>query len=222
MKYIIGKWMDFFFRVRVRTADMNTITDTIVLCCNHVNLLDTFVVQKLCLDMFPDHHVAFVHGDSARQVPLLQRFLSRYHVYIEDLKTGVLPPALRSVSRKILVLFPEGRLFCETNRMKSRGFCEAQGIPAFEHVLCPYEKGFSILRTVLDDSCSDVMYLDATIVYPWYHENDYRFMTIMDTIRHSWPREDAHVDVHVKSFDAPPLLTVWREKDELFRRVRQG
>lgn len=232
-RYVLTLWMDWYLGVQIGVhvydtpdsggfGDSGAQGDSLILCSNHINLLDTFIIQRMCREVFPEYHVAFVHGESATKIPFLSRFLRQYHVHIDDLKSGVISEELDLIPKKIFVLFPEARLYHPQSLGKSRKYCETSNIDGFNHVLCPYSKGFEILRKYVSPDQLDVPVIDATITYPWYHEHDYRFITVWDTIRHSFPTQNRVVNIYLRNVTCSGIMDLWRDKDVLLGEIREN
>ena len=215
------QWMDLLLGTRIHVRKLagahgqhaqdsdSGDCDTVVLCSNHVNLLDTFVLFRLCHILFPSHHVRFVYGKSASHVPLIGSFLQRHHVSVNAF-TDEQEEALTSFpSKTVLVFFPEGNLRDGSTLTKSITFSEKIGEPPYRHVLHPRTRGWKLLTNKLETAT----YLDVTLIYPWRECNP--FVVTWDFLVSGMWRQLSEVHLTIRPFDpaTTTLQTLWREKD---------
>lgn len=134
--------------------------DNILLICNHINFIDNMVLIRYCLQYFPEYSIHFVFGKSLYKIPFINEFINKYHIFAYELNYEYLIYSKldRIEGKKIIILFPEGKLLIARHKDKSLEYCKLNNIE-LNYLLCPYKKGFDILKNYCD------IIIDSTILY---------------------------------------------------------
>lgn len=206
--------------------------NTILLVCNHINYLDNMVLMRYCIEYLPEYTIHFIYGESSNQLPFIKEFLGTYHIPIKELNddfTIELKLNLLNIfsKKKIIILFPEGKLLLQRYKFKSINFCKKYDT-VLDHLLCPYITGFDVLRKYCD------IILDTTILYS--NKNDYvnkfniygnflisnlsdnpPFTSIKTSMFNFMPRS---VHVFSRLIDTNnSIIEIWEEKDRLIKNI---
>lgn len=164
--FITKYFCDFFYNIKYYIYhDINNVKqyNNILLICNHINFLDNMILIRYCLEYFPEYSIHFVYGDCSNKIPFIKEYLKTYYISSSELNNKDDFESkinfLNNISKKkIIILFPEGKLLLERYKLKSIEYCIKNKIK-LNHLLCPYQTGYEILKHQTD------IILDVTIMY---------------------------------------------------------
>jgi len=201
-------------------------TTTLLYVCNHVNLLDTFIINKFFTMYYPEYTIHYVYGSSAAGLPWISHHLETYHIPISPLKGLSIEEQRRLLSSKIneirsfsshsiLVLFPEGKLYFSENRLHETNY---------RHVLTPREKGYHLFQSILSTlSPTEGQFLyDLTLGYPSKTRDSDHFMEFWKMCFWDPLPDYCHVIEKKYLLSSTSLLDIWKEKDDMLSTIYQS
>lgn len=129
----------------------------ILFLSNHQNMCDFAHVQYYLFKHFPQHRILFIMHKRYKDMPLFDKGI-RKHILLE----GTYETDQHEISTKldqykhenlVVVLFPEGKIYHDTNITKSIQWCETNNIKPYTTTLCPRVKGIRLVVDQLDPTC---------------------------------------------------------------------
>jgi hypothetical protein len=190
------------------------------------------VLIRYCIEVFPEHSIHFVYGECSNRIPFIKDFLDRYHIPAKDLNKNFLFDLkfnlLNLISnKKIIILFPEGKLLLQMYKLKSLEYCKTYDIE-LNYLLCPHITGFNILKNYCD------IILDTTILYS--NKNNYvnlsniygnfslsnlsnkvSYTSLKTSLFNMLPRS---VHIYTRTLDKKSsIIKIWQDKDKLLEKI---
>ncbi len=157
----------------------------ILFLSNHQNLIDIFHIQEYLYNYYYDYRPIFICNKGLSNIWLFGNYIKNNHIVIENNTEKDVENIINIITKYkddkiIVVLFPEGRIFCEGNIIKSNEWCKKNDIEPYTTTLCPRIKGmYTIFKTIQFDkilqchiSYSDDIRHEKAIYYEDYLVNN--------------------------------------------------
>mmetsp|Transcript_16105 Transcript_16105/g.32247 ORF Transcript_16105/g.32247 Transcript_16105/m.32247 type:complete len:364 (-) Transcript_16105:190-1281(-) len=223
----------------VQTGDSVPDDGLIGVIANHQSYCDSFIISYFlrCIGR-ADGGMMWVIWRTFLMFPLGWASKMSEHIFVgygKELDLAATAQACKRLRRRgfhSLIFFPEGAVRRASTMQKSREYALTQGLPQYQHVLCPKTGAFTVVtQALLHEGAVD--YIDLTIAFPDHSETGrvwnaqpFDIWAVMGMTRRP---QDVHI--HVTRTPLPKvggteeeqrewLFALYRRKDQLLSEFR--